>query len=68
MRVVGLDPGDSHYYRIQGQGFLIEYDNTQNDANPIHLVWGDLEGGFGRDLLLLHYDAVAAESGAEHRH
>ena len=27
-----------HYYRIQGPGFLIEYDCTQNNANHIHSV------------------------------
>jgi hypothetical protein len=53
----GSDRGDPHYYRVQGPGFLIEYDNTQNDANHIHLVWRDFEGDFGRDLLRLHYDA-----------
>lgn len=64
----GLERGDPHYYRIQGHGFLIEYDNTQNDANHIHLVWRDFDGDFGRDLIRLHYDAVAAEHGPGHRH
>ncbi len=64
----GRDRGDAHYYRIQGKSFLIEYDNTQNDANHIHLVWRDFEGDFGRDLIRLHYDAVAAEHGPGHRH
>jgi hypothetical protein len=31
-------PGEGHYYRIQGGGVLIEYCNTQNDANHIHSV------------------------------
>lgn len=60
--------GDPHYYRIQGQGFLIEYDNTQNEANHIHLVWRDFDGDFGRDLIRMHYDAVAADFGSGHRH
>lgn len=60
--------GDPHYYRIQGSGFLIEYDNTQNDANHVHLVWRDFDGDFGRDLIRLHYDAVAAEHGPGHQH
>jgi hypothetical protein len=34
---------------------LIEYDNTQNDANHIHSVWHDLERNSGRDLLREHY-------------
>jgi len=60
--------GAAHYYRVQGPGFLIEYDNTQNNANHVHLVWRDFEGDFGRDLLRLHYDTVAAEFGPGHRH
>ena len=47
--------GEAHYYRIQGPGFLVEYDNTQNAANHIHTVWRDLDGDFGRDLLREHY-------------
>jgi hypothetical protein len=43
--------GKPHYYRIQGPTFLVEYDNTQNDANHIHSVWRDFDGDFGRDLL-----------------
>lgn len=31
-----------HYYRVHGPGFLIEYDNTRNNANHIHSVWRDL--------------------------
>ena len=49
--------GGPHYYRIQGDGFVIEYDNTQNDANHIHTVWRDLKGDFGDDLLAEHYAA-----------
>lgn len=47
--------GGPHYYRIQGDGFIIEYDNTQNEANHIHTVWRDLKGDFGDDLLAEHY-------------
>ncbi len=64
----GLERGDAHYYRVQGPGFLIEYDNVQNDANHIHLVWRDFDGDFGRDLLRLHYEAVAATYGPGHQH
>ena len=45
-----------HYYRIHGPTLLIEYDNTQNDANHIHTVMRDLEEDFGEDLLKRHYD------------
>jgi hypothetical protein len=47
--------GEAHYYRLQGPSFLVEYDNTQNDANHIPTVWRDFEGDFGRDLLREHY-------------
>jgi Protein of unknown function (DUF3500) len=46
--------GGPHYYRVQGPTFLIEYDNTQNDANHIHAVWRDFNGDFGRDLIREH--------------
>lgn len=49
-----VDRGEAHYYRVQGPTFLIEYDNTQNDANHIHSVWRDFDGDFGRDLIREH--------------
>ncbi len=58
------EPGEPHYYRIHGPTFLIEYDNTQNDANHIHSVWRDLTGDFGRDLLAEHYAASHSHTGA----
>ncbi len=51
----GPNPGQPHYYRVQGPIFLIEYDNTQNNANHIHTVWRDLEHDFGLDPLAAHY-------------
>jgi hypothetical protein len=51
----GLEKGQGHYYRIQGSTFLIEYDNTQNNANHIHCVWREFKGDWGRDLLAEHY-------------
>jgi hypothetical protein len=53
----GIERGDPHYYRIQTPAFLIEYDDTQNNANHIHAVWRDFEGDFGLDLLADHYKA-----------
>jgi Protein of unknown function (DUF3500) len=53
----GIEKGEPHYYRIQTAAFLIEYDNTQNNANHIHSVWRDFAGDFGRDLLKEHYQA-----------
>lgn len=43
------------YYRVQGPTFIIEYDNTQNNANHIHSVIRDLKNDFGGDQLLNHY-------------
>ena len=53
----GVNVKDPHYYRVQTDSFLIEYDNTQNGANHIHSVWRDFNGDFGEDLLKAHYDA-----------
>lgn len=53
----GLELGEPHYYRIQGSTFLIEYDNTQNNANHPHSVWRDFKGDWGMDLLAMHYQA-----------
>jgi len=47
----GTKPGDPHYYRVQTTSFLIEMDDTQDNANHIHSVWRDFEGDFGQDLL-----------------
>lgn len=52
------EPGQGHYYRVQGPTFLIEFDNTQNGANHIHQVWRDFKGDWGRDLLAEHYKAA----------
>lgn len=46
-----------YYYRIHGPMLLIEYDNTQNNANHIHTVVRDLTNDFGEDLLREHYEA-----------
>ena len=51
----GMEKGQGHYYRLQGPTFLVEYDNTQNNANHIHTVWRDFNGDFGRDVLAAHY-------------
>ncbi len=47
-------PRRPHYYRLQGASFLVEYDNTQNDANHVHAVWRDPAADFGADLLRRH--------------
>jgi hypothetical protein len=53
----GLERGEGHYYRVHGPFFIIEYDNTQNDANHIHAVWHSLNDDFGLDTLRKHYEA-----------
>jgi hypothetical protein len=50
-----VKPGEGHYYRVQSPDFIIEYDNTQNNANHVHTVWRTFKGDFGRDLLQEHY-------------
>ena len=47
--------GKGHYYRLSGPTFVIEYDNTQGNANHVHTVWRDRQRDFGRDLLEQHY-------------
>ena len=56
-------PGAAHYYRIQGPTFLIEYDNTQNNANHQHIVWRDFAGDFGTDVLAEHYATDSEHAG-----
>jgi hypothetical protein len=51
----GTRPGEGHYYSVLGPTFLLEYDNTQDDANHIHSVWRDLTDDWGGDLLARHY-------------
>lgn len=51
-----LQPGAAHYYRIQGPTLLIEYDNTQNNANHVHTVVRDLTSDFAEDILREHYE------------
>lgn len=51
-----LQPGAAHYYRIQGPMLLIEYDNTQNNANHVHTVVRDLTNDFAEDILREHYE------------
>jgi hypothetical protein len=47
--------GQPYYYRIQGPTIIIEYDNSQNNANHVHTVIRDLTNDFGGDELLDHY-------------
>lgn len=51
----GKKRGEFHYYRIQSKTFLIEFANTQNNANHVHAVWREFDGDFGRDYLSEHF-------------
>jgi len=46
--------GEPHYYRLQGPRLLLEWDNTQNNANHAHSVWRDPTSDFGLDVLARH--------------
>jgi|ERR671913_1031148 hypothetical protein len=48
------DPGEPHYYRLQGPRLLVEWDNTQRRANHAHSVWRDPTSDFGLDVLARH--------------
>ena len=51
----GTKKGEGHYYRVQSPHFLLEYANTQNDANHVHAVYRDLNGDFGDDVPKKHF-------------
>ncbi len=48
-------PGTRHYYRVQGDDLLIEYDNTTADGNHAHTVLRRPRSDFGDDILGAHY-------------
>ncbi len=50
--------GTRHYYRVQGDDLLIEYDNTQEDGNHAHTVLRRPRSDFGADILAEHYAAA----------
>lgn len=54
------DRGTSHYYRVHGSQFLIEFDNAIDSGNHIHSVWRDYRNDLGHDLLLDHYERERA--------
>ncbi|GIW86273.1 MAG: hypothetical protein KatS3mg108_0597 [Isosphaeraceae bacterium] len=54
IRFAWFGPADRtqpHAYLIQGQTFLIEFNNTQNNANHIHSSYRSRVGDFGRPLV-----------------
>jgi Protein of unknown function (DUF3500) len=50
-----ITPGCRHYYRVQGDDLLIEYDNTTDDGNHAHTVLRRPRSDFGDDVLAAHY-------------
>ncbi|WP_376787347.1 DUF3500 domain-containing protein [Micromonospora halotolerans] len=53
-----VGPGQRHYYRIQGDDLLIEYDNTTEDGNHAHTVLRRPASDFGADVLADHHSAA----------
>nr|WP_192579754.1 DUF3500 domain-containing protein [Micromonospora sp. AMSO31t] len=53
-----VGPGRRHYYRIQGDDLLIEYDNTTEDGNHAHTVLRRPDSDFGADVLAAHRSAA----------
>ena len=49
-----LEAGTPHYYRVHGPDLLVEYDNTQRNANHAHSVWRRPDSDFGFDALAAH--------------
>lgn len=46
-----MEPGRSHYYRVLGPTFVIEYADPGGGAVDAHSVWRDFERDFGKDLV-----------------
>ncbi|WP_435006733.1 DUF3500 domain-containing protein [Tundrisphaera lichenicola] len=44
------DRNSGHAYKVQGPTFLIEFNNTQNNANHVHAVWRNMLGDFALPL------------------
>jgi hypothetical protein len=42
----GSELNEPHHYVVQGRTFIIEYNNTQNQANHVHAIWRNLGGDF----------------------
>jgi hypothetical protein len=49
-----VTPGARHYYRVQGEDLLIEYDTT-DEGNHAHTVLRRPRSDFGDDVLAAHY-------------
>jgi hypothetical protein len=51
-------PGRRHYYRVQADDLLIEYDSTTEDGNHQHTVLRRPRSDFGDDVLAAHRAAA----------
>jgi hypothetical protein len=47
--------GAPHYFRLQGEDFVFEFDNVQDNGNHVHSVWRNKSEDFGMHLLGEHY-------------
>ena len=56
-----------HHAAIQDPTYIVEYDNTQNDANHIHSVWRTFIGDWTEHLLAEH-DATSPADFATSRY
>jgi hypothetical protein len=56
-------PGGRHYYRVQGEDLLIEYDNTDEGGNHAHTVLRRPRSDFGADILAAHHRQAHAAAG-----
>ena len=53
-----VERGQGHYFRVHGPSLLIEYDNTQHNANHVHMVLREPGLDFGGDPLRAHISAA----------
>ena len=51
---------EPHYFRLEGPVTLVEFDNTEDNANHVHCVWRDPTNDFGVDILAQHRAAQHA--------
>jgi hypothetical protein len=59
-----LSSGTRHYYRVQGDDLLIEYDTT-DEGNHAHTVLRRPRSDFGEDVLAKHYGQAHGAPGAD---
>ncbi|MBI5362094.1 MAG: DUF3500 domain-containing protein [Planctomycetes bacterium] len=57
----GTKAREPHYWRFDAVTAAIEWDDTQNGANHVHLLWRDLEQDFGDDALKRHHERDHAD-------